>query len=442
MTATISQLRRKPMAGSASGRLRKSTTFDRALVVLGFLSLVGLYARLFDVSNYHVTIGGLCAASTLILALRRMTFRIMPLMLALIALIVPVAIYAVSSALRVTILPPSSQFAASYALWVVSVLLLATAFLTRSALPTNAAFAANVVIVSICAFQIIAAGIFHKLIGFELVKPITGVGLGESYVHVSASLAARAIGLVYEPSMCGRIIGTLCFIDLIRTQKVFRNMVLAVLGMLLTKSLGLLVLIVVIGTILFARSLRQFLILSIGLGIVVVVMGTTISQRIETAATAGSASSVDRRTMAPLTTVKYAISNYPLGIPIGANETISRKTGYFALTGESHITNGIYEFIMYFGVFGIAACLMLIFYSGILFIRGERELSAAIMYLFLSTALSGSFLSIESSLLTFLFITTCLAVRRYRKQFELRSRAMVRRPTAKPRRLSCPAVYS
>jgi hypothetical protein len=61
------------------------------------------------------------------------------------------------------------------------------------------------------------------------------------------------------------------------------------------------------------------------------------------------------------------------------------------------------------GVAGLAAGLVAV---GALALSGRRELAAALFYLLLSTALSGSFLAIESSLLTYYFVVACLAAQR------------------------------
>ncbi|MCB8835314.1 hypothetical protein LJD42_27600, partial [Escherichia coli] len=81
-------------------------------------------------------------------------------------------------------------------------------------------------------------------------------------------------------------------------------------------------------------------------------------------------------------------------------ELLAERTGYAVETGESKITNGTYEFITYFGLLGILVLASVLFSSFTLVAYGEREYAACILYIGMSTALSGSFLSIESSLLT------------------------------------------
>ena len=69
-------------------------------------------------------------------------------------------------------------------------------------------------------------------------------------------------------------------------------------------------------------------------------------------------------------------------------------TGYAERTGEAKITNGIYEVLLYFGVLGVAALVAAVIGVAALVFSGRRETAAALLYLLLSTAISGSFLAI------------------------------------------------
>ncbi|GAB7555801.1 hypothetical protein NRB_53230 [Novosphingobium sp. 11B] len=114
-----------------------------------------------------------------------------------------------------------------------------------------------------------------------------------------------------------------------------------------------------------------------------------------------------RRVIAPIKILEWQMLNYPLGIPIGGAAKLALKTGYYQETKESKVTNGIYEFIFYFGFIGVAALVFSIIAAAIYFLNGNRELSCAVIYIILSTGLSGSFLSIESTLITFYFVVAC-----------------------------------
>jgi hypothetical protein len=398
---------------------------------LTFFCFLGLYIRLYHIGRYNITIGGVLSTLVLLLSLRRVAFRTTPLLVGLSAMLWPLALYAGFMTFDVQLIPKSNQFLLSYALWVTSMSILTLAFLSLSPVQARAAFVANVIITAMCCIQVGCAAILHRPIGYTIVKPLTGVDIFHGYVGISMDYSARAIGLVYEPSMCGRIIGTLCFIDVLVSGKVARNMLLAVLGLVLTKSLGLLVLVAAIGIILFARSARQFVWLAVGLSIVFAGGGAYITRRLQTHDAQGGTSSTYRRTIAPLKTMSYVISNYPLGMPVASNQLVSTVTGYTALTGEAAITNGTYEFIIYTGLVGIAAILMGLVGVVLAFIRNERELAAALLYLIMSAALSGSFLSIESSLLTYFFVTTCLIARRQRS-WQARLDAWARRRARQP----------
>jgi len=403
------------IAQSALGRPNYSFTSKRRRGIgfawIGLISFVGLYIRLFSLGRYYVTAGGICAGIVFLLSVRKISVRPAPILIGAAFIIFPLIIFALSAYFRIYILPTGEQFLASYSLWFVSIVLICLAFTSRTPISGEYAYYANIIIIFISAVQVLCAALLHKYIGYDLVRPLTGVDVDRGYVQISLDFSARAIGLVYEPSMCGRVIGTLCFIDLMYSGKMTRNLVLAVLGILLTKSLGLLVLIVALGVILFARSVRGLSILGICLAIVSVSEGAIITARLKSPGSGRQTSSVYRRTIAPINTLEFSLQNYSFGIPIGSNEIISELSGYADLTGEEKITNGIYEFLMYFGVFGFVAILFFVASSIKQFLVGEREISAAILYLTLSTALSGSFLAIESSLLTYFFIVACLAGR-------------------------------
>lgn len=392
-------------------RIRPVAPQGIVLTVIVALAILFLYTPVASAGTYRVTIGALISPLVLIYSFRRISFTLAPLLLAVGLVLWPLLIFFISNVIGAELTPPYTQFLASFSLWAISISIIGLAFLSRSPLRAPWVFSLNVIMLIVCAIQVLVAGVFGSLEGYDWFRLATGVDIYTGYVKQQADFTARAIGLSYEPSMCARIIGTLCFIDILQSGKTTRNIIAIVLGLILTKSLGLLVLAAVMGIVLFARSSRQLTLLVIAGLVIFILQGSVIANRLQSNESQGGTSSTYRRTIGPLDTVGYGLSHYPAGIPIGANVLISEVTNYAQKTGEERITNGTYEFILYFGVLGIAIVVAGLAGGMLMFLRGERELSAAILYLLLSTALSGSFLAIESSLLTYFFVTACLASR-------------------------------
>ena len=271
-----------------------------------------------------------------------------------------------------------------------------------------------IIILFFATLQWLGTSIFNTYIGYDIVQPLLGSDLFNSYLNIEDIDKARAIGTYYEPSMCGRVIGTLCLIDVIRTKKVARNLLIVLIGLAATKSLGLIILVAVLGVVLLGRNVKELVSLVLAGLVLFSIQGALVSQRLVTQA-GDQYSSTYRRIIAPIETLGFAAIHYPLGIPIGSAELLAERTGYAVETGESKITNGTYEFITYFGLLGILVLASVLFSSFTLVAYGEREYAACILYIGMSTALSGSFLSIESSLLTYFFISSCISAREIRK---------------------------
>ncbi|MFV0624144.1 hypothetical protein ACBY01_09065 [Sphingomonas sp. ac-8] len=385
-----------------------------ALRWLGAVGVVGLYLRLLAIGDYAVTIGGMIAAAVLLLSLRRVAPSLLPLAVAALLLLWPLLVFAGASLIGAALLPAAETFLRSYALWAGSVTLITLAFVSRSPVQLHGAFAVALLVLGVAAAQLLLVGVADSRAGFALVAPLLGVDLDHGYLQVASGWSARAIGLYYEPSMCGRVLGTLAFVDLIRHRRPARVAAVLLLALLLTRSLGLVVLVVALGAVLLGRSLRDLLALALVCLAIVALQGDEIVARLGGGRLQQADSSAARRTVAPLVPLSQALAQNPAGIPVGANEHLAETSGYRRRTGETKITNGIYEAMLYLGVLGVAALGVALTAVAWLVGTGQRERGAALLYLLLSTALSGSFLAIESSLLTYFFVVACLAEHRRR----------------------------
>lgn len=392
----------------------RKTFGNRFGQIVTSLSVVLLYAVLFSVGRYPLTVGGLLCAAAIILAMRRCSAQPIPLLIGGLMLVWPFIVVAISHYVEATLTPDAGRFIASYALWAVSVITITFAAITWTPLRLGLGTLAITVIMMLMLWQGIGARIFGSAAGYHFVAPLFAFDIFDSYLGLKYLASARAIGSFYEPSMCARVIGTLCFIDVLLRRRLARNVVVLGVTLVLTQSLGLVVLMGSLGLILLGRSAKELFALTLASALLSLFAASSIADRISSPDTGESSRSVYVRTQAPLDTVNWALKNYTLGMPIGAAEALTEHTGYAAATGEKKITNGIYEFITYFGILGIGAIAAALIYVVFAVITGERERASAMMYLILSTALSGSFLSIESSLLTYLFIVAARDARRIR----------------------------
>lgn len=390
--------------------------------VLSSIAVVLLYAKVGSFSNYSVTIGGIFCPIATILSLRRFAVNSFVITVSAFFILWPLIVMVGCTILQAALTPEFNQFLASYSLWAISVLLISIAFLTRKPMGFSSVFIINVIILAIAVIQWIGTSVFHTYIGYNIVQPLLGADLFNSYLNIEDMDQARAIGTYYEPSMCGRVIGTLCLIDIIATRKVVRNLIIILVGLAATKSLGLIILVAVLGVVLIGRNLRELVTLTLAGLVLFSIQGALVSQRLVTQAS-DQYSSTYRRIIAPLETIGFAVVHYPVGIPIGSADLLAEKTGYAAETGEYKITNGTYEFITYFGILGIFLLGSVLIISFSMVAYGEREYAACGIYIAMSTALSGSFLSIESSLLTYFFVSSCISSRSLRRTAESRLRS-------------------
>ncbi|MCC2975517.1 hypothetical protein LK533_02365 [Sphingomonas sp. PL-96] len=381
------------------------------LRLLAAASVLALYVRVVPIGSYPVTLGGIAAALVVLVSLREVRVLLLPLGVALVLLLWPLMVFEGASLLDAALMPTGAQFLQSYGLWAGSVVLLTLAWVSARPVQLPGTYPLALAVLGVAAAQWLLAGL-GSLAGFEAVAPWLEIDVAHGYLRLEPGWGVRAIGLYYEPSMCGRVVGTLALIDFVRHRRLAPTIAVLLVGLLLTQSLALLVLAATVGVILLGRSWRGAGALAVLALLVVAFQGSAIDQRLRNDSRMQADSSSYRRTLTPLEPLARTIADNPLGVPIGAGELVAERTGYAARTGEPKITNGVYEFLLYFGVFGVAALAAGVVAVGALALSGRRELAAGLLYLLLSTALSGSFLAIESSLLTYYFLVACMTAQR------------------------------
>lgn len=375
------------------------------------IATIFLYAVIIPGGDgYSVTVGGICCLLTIILSFQKIQMKYQAYAIAFF-LVFPCLVMYYANTFDQGIAPSPDRFLKSYALWSVSVFVIGIAFLTESPVLVRRPALIAGLILGVAAIQSIGAQFFHNDLGYRLVAPFQGNDiLGKSYLNLKQIEYARAIGTYYEPSMCGRVIVTLAFIDYIANRKALRLSIIIMLGLYFTRSIGLLIFSAALGVILIPRSPRgiiAFALASIIMGLVAFgVLGDRLTSEDEIV---NGSSYI--RTVAPYNAISTAIAEYPMGIPIGAAEILAKNSGYTALTGEAKITNGIYEFVGYFGILGVAILAVSIVSIIMLTANGQKEAASALTYVVMSTAISGSFLAIESSLLTYFFVVAARARR-------------------------------
>ncbi|MCK1675309.1 hypothetical protein [Bradyrhizobium sp. 150] len=378
---------------------------DRLATLGAGLAVLFLFVSIAQIGRYNVTIGGVFCAITLIASIRACSPSGAIVLSACGFVFWPILVVLTAWYYDSALLPSIEQFLASGALWTVSVALILLATISRRPIFLGNVFPIVLFLLALMALQFIGAKFFHNHDLYVLVLKLAGVDIAKFYIKLDDMENARAIGMYYEPSMCARVMGTLCFIDMLKTGKILRNGVALLLCALLTQSIGLLLLVIVLAYILFGRSIRSLSRITMVLLAVSILVLPFVLQRFTNEKYSASSSSYTR-TIAPISVLAWVIDNYPLGVPIGSAEALALKTGYLAETGEAKVTNGIYEFLFYFGVLGLALVAIALSCVVKLVLVGEAEYAAALAYLILSTGLSGSFLSLESTMLTYFFIVT------------------------------------
>jgi hypothetical protein len=399
-----------------AGTRRMVSTSGRFMTLTASMAVIFLYVVIIPIGSFNLTIGSvLCGLFVFyrIINIRSIDANIV---IAGFFIIYPAVVMLAFELTNSPLAPDGPQFFRSYSLWVVSVLAISLSFSKKRIVVPRGIFTLILLILALMAAQTFGKS-FGTSIGYDIIIPLLRIDASKSYLDLANT--TRAIGFYYEPSMCGRVLTTLCFIDYSLSGKTLRNLAVWVACLLLTQSIGVIILGAVLSLVLIARSTRGILVLIIFSVFATVLAMPFVASRMERESQNTDESSSYRRTQAPLETIKFSIASYPAGVPIGSAETLAHLTGYDKKTGEIKITNGTYEFATYFGVISFIIIGVLIYLSIYYISIGNRERAAAIIYIMISTALSGSYLSIESSLLTGLFIGGMMVSEQRKREIDI-----------------------
>jgi hypothetical protein len=379
---------------------------------LGFtFAIFFLYAKLFELGRYPVTVGGLFVPFFVLstIVANRGKFRYLWYLAFICAY--PVLVYLIHIGLGTVYAVTPDRFFLSYSLWVVSLTVIWCGFQPCSILRDVDPTKLLLVILFLGAVQFIGLQYFGKTFGFDIIQPISADNwFSKSHVNTLGASDVRAIGPYYEPSMFGRVVITLAMMLLVKDKKIGRFLIYSVVGFLLSKSFVIVVFAVAaFGLFVGLQKRRAILIISF------VVLTTALAvpvlqQRLKTRTGGIADNSTMIRVVLPVYVLSKVLPDYPFGVPIGSNEAVVNATTWqFAFFKESKITSGFYEAILYFGF-----CILIPFAMigwAVLQSARKSDLPMALAFIYLATATgaSGSYLQIESSLLIAFF---AIAMRR------------------------------
>ena len=373
-----------------------------------FVIVLFLYTPLLEVSDYFLTFGGLAA---LFIVVARFPYTRPSALFWMIGLSVyPLFVYFVHSAFGSAWSVDLSEFAGSYALWIVSAALLVSAYLTPVTdirVPENLLLA---VLTSLGFLQFIMARLFGSTIGFDIIAPLISFDIYDSYLALLQTEFARAMGTYYEPSIFGRIVATLAAMLLVKSRQPLLPIFYIVVNTITSQSFGLLAMGFLIFAVWYGKLSARWIPLAFVTTLALIASYGFIATRLEGVTEQGS---TYIRLIAPLEALYAVLSQYPIGLPLGSNEIVVRYLLAPAGFAEAKITNGVYELILYSGLLGVGLTLAGLLIMLRLTAFGHKTAALTVMMLIFATVASSSFLSIESSLLLFIFI---LSLRHYEKQ--------------------------
>lgn len=360
-----------------------------------------LYCPLFPITeSYSLTVGGVAALIMVVAGIMSLRPPYRGMRFLVVALGLPLLIYGAHVLMHTPYAIDFDRFVQTYGLWTISSILIWLAFQNVTLWSAWDVRPALVVMTVLGAIQFFGARVAGTFWGFVLVQPVIGLDLFNSYLPLQTAQTARAIATYYEPSMLARVSVTLATILLVRTNRLWLPMLFIAVNFVTTLSVGLVVL--AAGTLAFyyGRFSRRTIQGLIALAILLVPIQSFLSERL----VGDQSESAYRRVVAPLLVLPTVLAQYPIGVPFGSNELVVERTLGKSGYGEQKITNGVFELLLYMGLFGIGAVIWLL---GLLIryvVAGQRRFALTLMFLLLSTAASSSFFSIESSLLLYLLI--------------------------------------
>lgn len=361
-----------------------------------------LYAELFKIGDYALTIGGIACFSLILTQFLHAATAPPRYALALLAaLVTPIAIYLGHLVIQSAYAVDGSRFFKSYALWATSCLCIWCGFC--GSLKMDSKLTPLIFLIALLGVTQYICTAFLSWDGPYIFTDALYIrNLMDGYVGYYMSKDPRAIGPYYEPSMFGRVLATLCAIELVRSgfSKSTLTFVVLTTALVMASSRSTSFVVLLLGLVAPFVIQRIPPWLRIATTLATTLVAATIALKGLDFAPSTMDASFYRRVVQPMLVLKSVLSSYPFGTPIGANATISQTILSMQTQGfEAKITNGVYEFLILFGILGIAVVATLIALYAWAVFNDRPKVAFAIGVLVLSTAASSSFLSIESSFL-------------------------------------------
>lgn len=379
-------------------------------------STVFLYAKIVALGDYVVTIGGVMTGVIVAVNVYANRNELRWTRSLVVAIAAPIFIYTMHLLVGSNYAIDPGRFGLSFGLWTVSTIVIWCSFQRHTVVGNPNVLWSLVILGVLGAVQYFGETVFHTEFGYRLVEPFVNIDFRDSYVIGNEGTFNRAIGTYYEPSMFGRVSITLITMLFMKTRSLIQPLAFFALSLVTIRSLGMLALGGLNISLLFREFPRRFIYMIAGLALCLTILPTFIVDRIQEADGDVGPSSTYIRLVLPLEPLGELLYEYPFGLPIGSNakfveNTLAKNYGL----EETKITNGLYELVLYFGLVAVIGIVVSLYYMIRAASRKQTTTALIIAYLLLSTAVSSSYLSIESSLLTYFFIASMRSLGRSRQ---------------------------
>lgn len=363
-----------------------------------------LYAKLFALGRYWVTIGGLFVPVFVVRTLIANWGKLRYLPHLAFMCSYPIVVYLIHIGFGTIYAVSLDRFLLSYSLWAVSMIVIWCGFqpcsVVRDVNPTKVLL----VLLFLGAVQYVGLQYFRSTIGYDIVQPISINNFYSGYLHILTNEQVRAVGSYYEPSMFGRVTVTLGMMLLAKDKKILKFLAFSVVGFILSKSFVIITFTVVAFGLFVGSQKKRVAFMILFVVFTMALAWPVLQQRLRGTDSGIAGNSTMVRIVLPIYVLSKILPAYPYGVPIGSNEMVVKQTTWqLAIFEEAKITNGFYEVVMYFG-----ACILVpLAMIGWAVVRSARKkdlpMMLAFLYLAMATGASGSYLAIESSLLIALF---------------------------------------
>lgn len=367
-----------------------------------------IYLPLLPLGQYNVTIGTLAGLYVFAYGVLKnhSEYRYVPVFLFFTSY--PIIIFSFHIFLDTKYNIPLFRFLLSYALWFVSMGVMWAAFQKRTWLADADVRLVVVILFVLAILQFVSRQFLGTTALFDMIQAI---GIAPEYMNFDGEdTTVRAIGTYYEPSMLGRIICTLAAVMLVRRTSIWMVPLVLVVTLYVSKSFSIVILAAAIMLIYYGEVSLRAVFAAAGLMVGYFVFQDLILERL-TLDPGNSFTSSYVRLVMPLHSMYEMFTEYIFGVPIGANVAVVYYTirPHYPIY-EAKITNGFYEFFLYFSWVGIVVLLVLVAAMIYLIAMKRRGDAIIVAFMILSTAASSSYLSIESSVILYFLIAMLKAV--------------------------------